>query len=98
MKSYAEKGAEIGLFVEEKNKAYGSAFAKAGEFLKLLYPEGVEPGQYRDMLLLTRIFDKMMRIATDKDALGESPYRDIAGYGIIGDDTEEREARAKKPV
>jgi hypothetical protein len=24
-----------------------------------------------------------MRIATAKDALGENPYRDIAGYGIL---------------
>lgn len=36
------------------------------------------------MLCLVRILDKMFRIATDKDALGESPYRDIAGYGILG--------------
>jgi len=28
--------------------------------------------------------DKLFRIATDKDALGESTYRDIAGYGILG--------------
>jgi hypothetical protein len=25
-----------------------------------------------------------MRIATDRDALGESPYADISGYGILG--------------
>jgi hypothetical protein len=34
--------------------------------------------------LLVRIFDKQMRIATRKDYAGESPYRDIAGYGILG--------------
>jgi cell division protein FtsB len=26
----------------------------------------------------------MMRIATDKDAFGESPFQDIAGYGLLG--------------
>jgi hypothetical protein len=75
---------ELGRTVAEKNTAYGSAFAKSGEFLKLLYPDGISPDQYTDMLLLVRIFDKQMRIATDKRALGESPFRDIAGYGILG--------------
>jgi hypothetical protein len=82
-------GMEIGALVEEKNAAYGSSFAKAGDFLKLLYPDGMKPEQYQDALLLVRIFDKQMRIATKKDALGENPYRDIAGYGILGT-TEER--------
>jgi hypothetical protein len=75
---------ELGHTVAEKNAAYGSAFAKSGEFLKLLYPDGIRPEQYTDMLLIVRIFDKQMRIATDKHALGESPFRDIAGYGILG--------------
>ena len=75
---------DLGHIVAEKNAAYGSAFSKAGDFLKLLYPGGIEPEQYTDMLLLVRIFDKQMRIATAKDALGESPFRDIAGYGILG--------------
>ncbi|MBW2598588.1 MAG: hypothetical protein JRC60_00445 [Deltaproteobacteria bacterium] len=35
-------------------------------------------------MAVTRIIDKLFRIATDKDALGESPYHDIAGYGILG--------------
>src|SRR4029077_1447387 len=71
---------ELGRTVAEKNAAYGSAFAKSGDFLKLLYPDGIRPEQYTDMLLLVRIFDKQMRIATHKDALGETPFRDIAGY------------------
>ena|SRR5271157_1346018 len=75
---------EIGELVEKKNVAYGSAFEKVGEFLKLLYPHGINIHQYDDALLMVRIFDKQMRIATKKDALGESPYRDIAGYGILG--------------
>jgi len=76
--------AEIGRLVEQKNQAYGSAFAKVGDFLRLLYPEGIKPEQYSDALLLVRIFDKQMRIATAKDALGENPFSDIAGYGILG--------------
>jgi hypothetical protein len=81
---YMRKALEVAQVVKEKNKAYGSAFAKTGDFLKLLYPEGIEPDQYKDALLLVRIFDKQMRIATDKDALGENPYQDIQGYGLLG--------------
>lgn len=76
-------GESIGKLVDEKNKAYGDSFNKAGDFLKLLYPNGVSPEQYSDMLAIVRIFDKLMRIATDKDALGENPFRDIGGYAIL---------------
>jgi hypothetical protein len=73
-----------GELVERKNAAYGSSFAKAGEFLQILYPKGIAPAQMADALLLVRIFDKQMRIATDLNALGENPYQDIIGYGILG--------------
>lgn len=75
---------QIGELVEQKNAAYGSSFAKTGDFLRLLYPDGIVPEKYDDALLLVRVFDKQMRIATDRDALGESPWCDIAGYGILG--------------
>jgi len=74
----------VGKLVDEKQAAYGNSFGKAGKFLELLYPDGILPDQYGDALTLVRIFDKQMRIATDKDAFGESPYQDIAGYGLLG--------------
>ena len=77
-------GTEIGKLVEEKNTAYGSSFEKSEQILKVLYPDGIKPEQYRDMLAITRIVDKLFRIATRKDAFGESPFKDIAGYGIPG--------------
>jgi hypothetical protein len=80
---YEEIAIKIGQLVDEKNAAYGDAFHKSDEFLKLLYPNGVRTEQYSDMLAIVRIFDKLMRIATDKEALGENPFRDIAGYGIL---------------
>lgn len=46
------------------------------------------------VLITVRIFDKLKRIATDRDALGESPYRDIAGYGILGATLVERKRKA----
>jgi hypothetical protein len=84
MKTYKELGAELGNLVDEKNKAYGSSFAVCGDFLKLIYPTGIKSEQYTDALLLVRIFDKMMRIANKKDAFGENPFGDIAGYGLLG--------------
>ena len=75
---------EIGKLVEEKNIAYGSSFLKSEKILKILYPDGIKPEQYKDMLAITRIIDKLFRIATQKDAFGENPFKDIAGYGILG--------------
>ena len=89
---------ELAKLLPEKNRAYGDSFSKCGEFLKLLYPKGLTPEQYNDALLLVRIFDKQVRIATDKEYAGESPYRDIAGYGVLGASVdEERRAKGKKP-
>lgn len=81
---FRELGLEVGDLVARKNESYGDSVAKSGDFLKLLYPTGLIPDQFGDALLLIRIFDKCMRIATRKDAFGESPYRDIAGYAIRG--------------
>jgi hypothetical protein len=81
---FVEIGEEIGKLVAEKNLSYGSSFSKCGDFLRLLYPNGIQPEQYTDLLLLARIFDKCCRLATRKDAFGESPYRDMCGYSILG--------------
>jgi hypothetical protein len=89
--SYEELAQRVGALVDKKNKAYGNSFDDCGEFLKLLYPNGIQPEQYNDALCLVRIFDKMKRIATDRDALGESPYQDITGYGLLGLRRVERE-------
>jgi hypothetical protein len=79
-----EIGTKIGQICQAKNEAYGDSFAKTGDILANLYPNGVQPEQYSDMLAIVRILDKLFRIATRKDAFGESPFSDIAGYGILG--------------
>ena len=84
MKKLKEISLELGSLLEEKNRSYGSAFSKSSEVLKILYPEGIQPDQYTDLLLITRILDKLFRIATDKSAFNEEPWKDIAGYGILG--------------
>lgn len=81
--SYEVIGQNIGKLVERKNKAYGDSFNQSGEFLKILYPDGIQPDQYQDMLGIVRVFDKMMRIANEKGAFDENPWEDVAGYGIL---------------
>ena len=88
--------AEIGKVVDEKNKAYGNSFAEAGEFLKILYPSGIPLESSNDALTLTRIFDKLKRIATNNDRFGEDPFFDIAGYAILGAYNNKRLKEEKK--
>lgn len=83
-KRYREIGEEIGRLVQEKNEAYGDSFGQACRILEVLYPTGINPAQYRDALAITRVIDKLFRLANKKDAFGESPWRDICGYAILG--------------
>jgi len=84
MKDYIGIAKDIGSLVEEKQEAYGDSFSKSEKIINILYPNGVKPENYRDLLTVTRIIDKLFRIATRKNAFGESPYRDIAGYALLG--------------
>ena len=84
MKDYIGIAKDIGSLVKEKQEAYGDSFSKSEKIINILYPNGVKPENYRDLLTVTRIIDKLFRIATRKNAFGESPYRDIAGYALLG--------------
>jgi hypothetical protein len=72
----------IGDIVADKNKEYGDSALVSGKILQLLYPDGVRPDQYVDMLLIVRVIDKLSRIAHEGKT--EDPYLDLAGYGILG--------------
>jgi len=94
MKTIFEETAErIGKLVAEKNVAYGSSFSQAHKILEVLYPQGIAPHQFTDALAIIRVVDKLFRIATKKDAFGESPWQDIAGYAILGVVKAENESR-----
>lgn len=84
MADYKKIGSDIGKLVQEKNEAYGDSFGQACEILKVLYPDGIQPEQYRDVLAITRVVDKLFRLATKKGAFGESPWKDICGYAMLG--------------
>lgn len=80
---FLEIAERIAKLVAEKNIAYGSSFDDSAAFLELLWPDGVGPQDYMDMLTIVRIWDKLKRIATNKDALGEDPFSDIVGYCLL---------------
>jgi len=75
---------EIGNLTADKNAAYGNSVSTVDACLRVFFPSGIPTRKFRHAMLLTRILDKMMRIANDEGAFGESPYRDIAGYAIMG--------------
>lgn len=81
---YRARGVEVINTVIDKQKAYGDSFGNMGKILRVLYPDGIKPEQYDDMLAVTRIQDKIFRIANKKSAFGESPYKDICGYALLG--------------
>lgn len=82
-KNYQAIGAKIGQLVTQKQEAYGDSFGKSGEVLGILYPNGVKPGQYRNLLATARVIDKLFRIANQEGAFGEDPWKDIAGYALL---------------
>ncbi len=90
MGNYKKIADEIAALVSEKNKAYGDAFAKTGKILQEMYPDGVGIDQYGDMLAIVRVLDKLFRIATNRDAFGESPWKDIMGYALLSLDRQRR--------
>lgn len=81
--NYRDIGADIGALVEHKQSAYGDSFGRSGGVLRTLYPDGIPLDKLDDALVVVRVLDKLFRIATRKDAFGESPWQDIAGYSIL---------------
>ena len=53
------------------------------EVLKILYPDGIQPEQYQDVLTIVRIIDKLFRIATNKNAFNEDTWEDIMRYALL---------------
>lgn len=84
--TFEQLGTEIGKLTDHKQEAYGDSFGKAGQVMRILYPNGITGEQMDDALAVVRTIDKLFRIATQKKAFGESPWRDVAGYGMLGDE------------
>lgn len=97
MSDYAKLAAELGALVESKQVHYGDSAGRSGAIMRALYPEGIPPHAYDDALLVVRVLDKLSRVAQrladGLDRGGESPWRDIAGYGLLGLAKDERRPR-----
>ena len=82
--SYETLGSSIGALVQSKQLAYGDSFSKSPKIMAVLYPDGISPDQMASALTIVRVVDKLNRLATNRvDLMGESPWRDIAGYSLL---------------
>lgn len=90
----AQRAESLGELVMRKQLQYGDSVTRSGEILEILYPDGVRPDQYADVLLTVRVLDKLSRVSQRSqdgiDLGGESPWRDIAGYGLLGEIKDDR--------
>lgn len=86
--------ADLGKLVHEKSQSYGDSIRTSAKILEILYPNGVQPHQFRDMLLTARVLDKLGRIANKKDAFGDSAWLDVGGYGGRGAMCDAEDAKA----
>jgi hypothetical protein len=80
---YTKTAKEIADLVFRKQIEYGDSFHNSGDVLRKLYPNGVKLEDYDNLLVVTRIIDKLFRIANG-DQGNESAFADIAGYGLLG--------------
>ena len=98
MGDFRDLGVQIGSLVAEKQEAYGDSFGQSGKVLEVLFPDGVKVSQYPTFLSVTRVIDKLFRVANKKDAFGESPWRDIAGYALLGINADETGRENGRPT
>lgn len=92
LETKAKRLRKIGAFVTintiDKNRKYGDAARKVTDLLYTLYPDGIQPNQYPNALLLIRLLDKVVRLASytpeRMEADDETPWVDVAGYGVLG--------------
>lgn len=97
MSAFEKMGRDVGKLVDSKQIQYGDSFGRSGEIMRELYQNGVAPWQMDDALAVVRVVDKLFRIAQrgpeGRDLGGESPWRDIAGYGLLGARRDEERQR-----
>jgi len=93
---YEKLGLELGKLVDEKQMAYGDAVTVCQKVLEVhlerYYDSSggfyrISPALLEHIIRQVRIIDKQCRIFSNPegDLMGESPYMDIAGYGLLGE-------------
>lgn len=83
MSPYFQAAVDIAELVEAKQLAYGDSFGNAGRVLHILFPDGIPVEKLEDALTIVRVIDKLFRIANQKEAFNESPWKDILGYALL---------------
>ena len=82
---YERTALKIANIVTKKQAQYGNSFNDSGNYLRLLYPNGIRPDQYDDMLTLARDYDKSKRIANGNQG-NEDAWSDKCGYALLSVD------------
>lgn len=92
---FESKGQSLGKLIDLKQEAYGDSVSKTSKLIRILLSDYLQKdGTYRiteelldHILLQVRIIDKQNRIFSNPkaDKMGESPYTDISGYGMLGE-------------
>jgi len=80
---YHVAASKVARLIIEKQAAYGDSFSRAGNCLREMYPDGIKLEQYDDLLTIARVLDKLFRVAHERNAFGESPFKDICGYALL---------------
>ena len=81
--TFGDIAAKVAAIVERKNKAYGDSFGNVTRVLEIMFPHGIPVEAYADLGGIFRTLDKLFRVATDRDALEENLWSDIAGYSLL---------------
>jgi hypothetical protein len=77
---FKEKALEVAEMLERKSEEYDAPYDSDNEFLKIMYPDGVPPNQYSNMVLCLRLYDTLKKLTKT----GDTKYIEyIAGYGIL---------------
>lgn len=80
-----EVGVKLASMLKKKHAHYTDSILRVALALEVFYPNGVKPGQFVDFALVVRTLDKIMRISSGKRSIdNESPWIDVAGYGVLG--------------
>ena len=93
---YEKMGLELGKLVDQKQLAYGDAMTVCQKVIEVhlerYYDSSggfyrISPALLEHIIRQVRIIDKQCRIFSNPegDLMGESPYKDIAGYGLLGE-------------
>jgi hypothetical protein len=80
--TYESIGWNVGELVSAKQRAYGDSFGRSGECLRQMFPNGIKPEQYDDLLTIARILDKnYLELPTTRMPSMKTPTRTLLVMG-----------------